>query len=736
MLSSRRRSLAIAFGVALARQALAQDLCLPEPPPAPLPSAASVAQPAPGPPDKTIVVESNDLNVGRDSAAEFSNQVTIHYQGATINAESATFDRDNVEALGSVTLTAPDVVVRAEDLELDAEAETMQFSSASFDLPKRPARGSGEHIKLSSAGFMSVANVLFTTCPVNNKSWELSAREIDFDMNAGLGTAHGVKLDFKGVPILYSPYFSFPIDNQRKSGFLTPSIGQRDRTGLDLAAPYYFNLAPNYDLLVTPRYMSKRGMQVNNEFRYLLPASSGQLHFEYLPDDREVDASRHYLNFRHDTHFGDDWRVGVSLEDVSDDTYFEDLRTSLAAASVTHLNRYVDLTYYAPSWSMLTRVQDYQTIDSTLPDDQRPYQREPQMLFAGRWLGPRIGFDSQTELVNFDRNVGVTGWRLDSTEEFSMRFARSGMYLTPAVAWRQTNYWLDDNSVAPGTNTTPSRGLSVTSLDTGMRFEREAGDSGRLQTLEPRLLYVHVPFVDQSQLPVFDTITPDFNLVQLFRKYQFVGPDRVADTNQVSFGVTTRLIDSKGSERLTATLGQTRYLEAQHVSLPGVTPNSVNASDYVAEMSLDRNVWNLDLGFQWNSETNSTARAETRFEYRPQNDRLFGFGYRFRQDLLEQGDVSVVWPVAERWRIIGSYSYSFLESQALEQFLGWEYDACCWRFRTVARRYVSRTGQQDSAIQFQLELKGLSQNARAPEDLLDRGILGYRSVSQTDKSGL
>ncbi|HUL83490.1 MAG TPA: LPS assembly protein LptD [Gammaproteobacteria bacterium] len=720
----------------MARQALAQDLCLPEPPPAPLPSAASVAQPAPGPPDKTIVVESNDLNVGRDSAAEFSNQVTIHYQGATINAESATFDRDNVEALGSVTLTAPDVVVRAEDLELDAEAETMQFSSASFDLPKRPARGSGEHIKLSSAGFMSVANVLFTTCPVNNKSWELSAREIDFDMNAGLGTAHGVKLDFKGVPILYSPYFSFPIDNQRKSGFLTPSIGQRDRTGLDLAAPYYFNLAPNYDLLVTPRYMSKRGMQVNNEFRYLLPASSGQLHFEYLPDDREVDASRHYLNFRHDTHFGDDWRVGVSLEDVSDDTYFEDLRTSLAAASVTHLNRYVDLTYYAPSWSMLTRVQDYQTIDSTLPDDQRPYQREPQMLFAGRWLGPRIGFDSQTELVNFDRNVGVTGWRLDSTEEFSMRFARSGMYLTPAVAWRQTNYWLDDNSVAPGTNTTPSRGLSVTSLDTGMRFEREAGDSGRLQTLEPRLLYVHVPFVDQSQLPVFDTITPDFNLVQLFRKYQFVGPDRVADTNQVSFGVTTRLIDSKGSERLTATLGQTRYLEAQHVSLPGVTPNSVNASDYVAEMSLDRNVWNLDLGFQWNSETNSTARAETRFEYRPQNDRLFGFGYRFRQDLLEQGDVSVVWPVAERWRIIGSYSYSFLESQALEQFLGWEYDACCWRFRTVARRYVSRTGQQDSAIQFQLELKGLSQNARAPEDLLDRGILGYRSVSQSDKSGL
>jgi LPS-assembly protein len=711
----------------------------PEPPAPALPPAASAApaeQPAPGPSDKTIEIETKSFEISRDAPAEFSNQVTIRYQGATITAESATFDRDNLEALGSVTVTAPGVTVHAEDAEIDRDAETLQFSSADFDLPKKPARGSGEHIKLATAGFMSVANVLFTTCPVDNKSWELKAREIDFDMNAGLGTAHGVKLNFKGVPILYSPYFSFPIDNQRKSGFLTPNIGQRDRTGLDLSVPYYFNIAPNMDDTVQPRYMSKRGLQVRNELRYLLPDSIGQLHFEYLPDDKEVDETRQYVNFRHNTHFGDDWRIVVGIEDVSDETYFEDLGTSLAAASQTNLNRFVDLTYYAPDWSLLTRVQDYQTLDATLTPDQLPYQRQPQTVFAGRWLGPRLAFDSVSELVNFDRNVGVTGWRLDSTEEVSMRFARSGMYLTPAVGWRQTNYWLDENTVAPGTATTPSRGLSITSLDTGMRFEREAGDSRRLQTLEPRLLYVHVPFVDQSQLPVFDTISPDFNLVQLFRKYQFVGPDRVADTSQLSFGVTTRLIDSKGSERLTATLGQTRYLEAQHVSLPGTAPNSANASDYVAEMSYDRDVWNVDLGFQWNSETDSTARAETRFEYRPQNDRLFGFGYRFRRDLLEQGDVSVVWPVAERWRIIGSYSYSFLESQALEQFLGWEYDACCWRFRTVARRYVGRTGQQDSAITFQLELKGLSQGARAPEDLLDRGILGYRSVSQTDKSGL
>ena len=242
---------------------------------------------------------------------------------------------------------------------------------------------------------------------------------------------------------------------------------------------------------------------------------------------------------------------------------------------------------------------------------------------------------------------------------------------------------------------------------------------------------MNVPFVDQSNLPVFDTILPDFNLVQLFRKYQFVGPDRIQDTDQLSYGVTTRLIDAaSGRERITATLGQTRYLNPQRVSLPDAQPNDANVSDYVGELSVAlRDTWSVDVGYQWNSETHSTARAETRFEYRTKEERLFGMGYRYRRDLLEQGDLSLVWPVSQRWRVIGRYSYSFLETEPLEQFVGWEYDACCWRFRVIGRHYVSsRTGEADSSISVQLELKGLSQSAISPEDLLDRGILGYRSI--------
>jgi LPS-assembly protein len=335
--------------------------------------------------------------------------------------------------------------------------------------------------------------------------------------------------------------------------------------------------------------------------------------------------------------------------------------------------------------------------------------------------------------VNFDRDVGTTGWRLDTTQELSLRFSRAGMYLTPAIAYRQTNYWLEN--LAAGADETRERGLPIGSIDLGLTFERDAGERSQwIQSLEPRVLYVNRPFRDQSDLPVFDTILPDFNLVQLFHKYQFVGPDRIGDTDQLSFGFTTRLIDAaSGRERLSATLGQTRYLTSQQVGLPGQMLPDVSASDYVAELQMGlSDMWNLALGYQWDSETNRMARAETRFEFRPQADRVFGVGYRYRRGTLEQGDLSLVWPVGERWRMIGSYSYSLLEKEPLEQFVGWEYEACCWRLRVIGRQYVSRrTGETDSAISIQLELKGLTQGVTSPEELLDRGILGYRRIDGT-----
>ncbi|MBN1238333.1 MAG: LPS assembly protein LptD [Gammaproteobacteria bacterium] len=711
----------------------AEQLCLPDPSVIRLQQQPLFA-PVTTPPSDEIEISAGRVDAGSDSGAVLSNQVEVNYGERTLVGERASFDRaaQRVEIAGRVTYRDPDVTVFGEDAVLDGASEEVMFGQAGFDIPARPARGSAEGI-LITPGTLSLESVNFTTCPADDVAWQLIASDLLIDVEAGFATARGVKLEFKGVPILYSPYFTFPIDGQRKSGFLTPNFAERDRTGLDLSIPYYLNLRPNMDMTVEPRYLSKRGVQLNTEFRYLLPGTDGTLNFSWLPDDDEAGTTRRYVNLQHETAFADGWSVVTGIEQVSDEAYFEDLGNSLSVTSQIYLDRYVDVQYAAPYWMLRSRLQNYQTIDDAIAPADRPYKRVPQVLFEGNWNEGIFGFDSQAELANFDRSVGTTGWRLDSTQEVSLRFARRGMYLTPAVALRQTNYWLDDT--LPGEEDTFSRTLPVASLDAGLKLEREAGRGARwLQTLEPRLLYVHVPFEDQSNLPVFDTILPDFNLIQLFRKYQFVGPDRISDTDQLSFGLTTRLYDERtGEQRLAATLGQTRYLSEQAVSLPGSEPIDADASDYIAELSFGlKDAWTLDVGYQWNTDTERTARTETRFEYRPQEDRLFGLAYRYRRSVLEQGDLSLVWPATDRWRVIGRYSYSFLESEPLEQFVGLEYDSCCWRLRVVGRRFVSRrTGESDSSISLQLELKGFSQRATPPEELLDRGILGYRGISGT-----
>lgn len=681
-------------------------------------------------------IEAGRFAMSAEEGAEFFEQVTIRYLDGRLSAERASIEADGaVDIVGSVRYEDPDVSVFADDASIDPDAERISFARAGFNLPKRPARGSAEQILVENTERISLSNMRFTTCPEDREDWELVADDVELEAEEGFGTARGVRLRFKGVPVFYTPYFTFPIDDQRKSGFLTPNFSERERTGLDVRVPYYLNLAPNYDLLLEPRYLSKRGVQLGSEFRYLLPSSEGRLDFEFLPsDDDAAGMTRRYVDFSHESYFAERWAVSAGIEQVSDGAYFEDLGDSLSITSQTHLNRFVDLAFHAPYWSLVSRFQNYQTIDTTIAAEDRPYQRMPQLRFDGRWGRGRLELDATTELVNFDRDVGATGWRLDATQELSMSFADSGMHLTPAIAVRQTNYWLDE--AGAGVDDSPSRSLPIASLDGGLQLERASGADRRwVHTLEPRMLYVHVPYEEQSALPVFDTIMPDFNLVQLFRKHQYVGADRVADTSRLSFGVTTRLIDAaSGRERLRATLGQTRYHETRRVRLPDEPPSAAAESDYVAELAVNlADNWNLDVGYQWDSTATQTARAETRFEYRPQTDRLFGLGYRYRRGVLEQGDLSLVWPVSERWRFIGRYSYSLLEKEPLEQFVGWEFEACCWRVRLVGRRFVSRrTGETDSSVSFQFQLNGLGQGASAPEQLLDRGILGYRRLVAPD----
>ena len=672
-----------------------------------------------------------------DGSQNVSGGLCVSYRDGEICAERATISADErlIEVLGTVEVRTADFEISAEDGRVDRPADELAFGRAELHLTgERPAHASAENIVVRGDRTISLNELMFTTCPEDDVDWQLVAHTLDIDHAAGFGKARGVVFRFKGVPFIYLPVLSFPVDDRRKSGFLTPTLAERDRTGFDLTVPYYLNLAPNYDLLLEPRSMEDRGAQLGSRFRYLLPGTSGALRFEYMPDDSVINDSRLFVNFAHASSFGQRVELNAYIDNVSDATYFEDLGENLGDISRTHLERIVDLGFYADRWSMISRLQEYQTIDDQIAESDRPHKRLPQMLFAGSWGDDLVVFDSYAEAVDFEHTAIDTGWRFDSTQELSLRFGNAGYHITPAVGFRQTNYRIDATPVAP--ERTISRGLPVGSLDAGLRFERRTrGERSWIQTIEPRLLYVNVPFEDQSTIPVFDTILPEFNLVQLFSKYEFVGGDRVADANRTSFGLTTRLIGaSSGRERLSATIGQTRYREPRRVLLPDETTVDSTVSNYVARLDVGlSNDWLLDVGYQWDGETEETVRSEIGFEYRPNAESLFGFGYRMREGFLEQGDLTVIWPVGDRWRVLGGYSYSLLEHQTLERLGGLEYEACCWLVRVLSQSYIVRsTGQTDTTISLQFELKGLGDRSVRPEELLGRGILGPPRYEQSE----
>jgi LPS-assembly protein len=468
-------------------------------------------------------------------------------------------------------------------------------------------------------------------------------------------------------------------------------------------------------------------LQVGSEFRYLTARNIGQLQFEYLADDNLTSTDRHLVTFDHKTIFDAGWRNVIDFRQASDDSYFEDLGGSLSVSSITHLNRSVAFDYYGEHWSLLARLQDYQTIDDTILPDEEPYRRLPQLRLNGRWsgaLGLKYGLDG--EVVYFDRNVGTTGWRMDIAPQVEWSLEQAGWFVTPGILLEHTRYQLDHDT--PGDPEDPDRTLPIASLDSGLILERRIGGGAWIQTLEPRVLYVHVPYRDQDNLPVFDTILPDLNLVQLYRKNRFLGIDRIADTDQLSIGVTSRVLDvESGRELVTATIGQARYLSSQGVSLPGQPSFTSESSDYIAEVRflLYENL-NFDVGHQWGTGEDGTTQSEARLQYRPDHDKILNLAYRFRRDSLEQGDISWSWPITQRWNFVGRYNYSFRDEEALEQFFGLEYESCCWGLRLVTRRHIStRDGTRDSSVGLQLVLKGMTSVGTAADRLLEHGILGY-----------
>ncbi len=692
------------------------------------------------PKDEKIEISADDAVLGVNGDTNLKGDVKVKQGEREIHAHDVEYQSANTsfKVNGELEYVDPLVRVKGNGGKYSA-SEGADFNAAEFELRQRAARGAAGSLNVSPGGIIDLQRVKFTTCPANDEAWHIQAKRITLDTHSKVGTGRGARVEFKDVPILYLPWMSFPLGDQRKSGFLFPSIGHTTRSGLQFVVPYYWNIAPQADLTFEPVVYEQRGLDVAGQFRYLLPSQRGTLQVNYLPEDRETNDSRYRFKIDHIAELPRNFRFTLDAETVSDDKYFEDFAQGPEGTSVAFVERFAQLRYRDEHWLLSAEVQNFQTMLQTIqpivPGDEftlgdKPYSRLPRFVANGDFgWGPaqRLRYGFESEIVNFYRSFDVTGWRLDAMPSVALNLGNAGYFLRPSIAWRTTQYQL--RNAGSTANDSPSRSMPIASLDAGLVFERTAGSHGqRVMTLEPRLLYLNIPYRNQSDIPLFDTALPDLNLVQLFRTNRYVGADRVSDANQVAVGVTTRLLDADtGTQFLSATLGQIHYFETPRVLLPDETRRSGDSSDFVAQLALTAfQDWNADIGLQWNPEDNHSERTQVRLQYKPAPEKVVNAGYRFQRDRLDQAEVSAAWPVAKHWNLFARYVHSFEDNKAIERFAGLEYSSCCWRLRVLGRRFISnRDEEQDTGIYLQLELTGLASVGSAADAFLSSAIRGY-----------
>ena len=637
---------------------------------------------------------------------------------------------EKIRASGNVLLEDSSYRLQSPAVEIDNRANRARIENAEFELHGNHARGRAAEIKRIDQFRSRYRDLEYTTCDPDDRDWHLRASEMKIDDASGRGSARHARLYLNDIPFLYLPYFQFPVDDRRLSGLLTPSFGYSEDNGNNLSLPIYWNIAPNYDMTVTPAWFSKRGTQLNSENRYLFSKHRGQLDLSYLDDD-EIDDSRWFQQWRHVAELGLGIEAQLLLVEVSDGDIFDDFENMAAEYNNTrHLERRAILRRDGRVWDAQLLWQDYQTLDPAAAVEDRPYNRLPQFKLEANPDPWRGGLETplQLELVEFDREDSVSGSRAHVVAAANWSALDSWYFFEPGLQLALTDYRLEDNTGEDNL----SRSLPTFSIDSGLIFERPAGGQNQwLQTFEPRLYFLHTPFEVQDDIPDFDTSLNARTYNNLFRNNRFTGYDRIGDASQVTLGLASRVYDNdSGAELMHLRIGQIFYLKDRRVSLDG-SRDDATKSDVISELD----IWP-------NPRTRISARLVYEQAGNEINDRdlsvnyadgglAANLGYYFQQDELEQALISVVYPVSERWTLVAKIHRSLRFEQPVENLFGINYESCCWGLKILAGQSGDEDeefAEIDNRIYFELTLKGLSSAGTDIDSQLDRSIPGYQSA--------
>ena len=708
--------------------------------------------------DEQIVIISDYSNAAFNNKAQFIGDVSFSQGQRHIAADSAILDQKNqrLNADGNLIFKDELFTVTADSLEAQMSTNSATLQNTKYWLHGQQVHGDASKLQITSENNLLLTKTNLTTCPPGDESWLLEADMIKIDSTEEWGVIWNAKLRIADVPVLYIPYMTVPVSDKRKSGFLFPSFSTSTTNGIEVITPYYWNIAPEYDLTFTPNFMSSRGLYTKTEFRYLAgEQQNGQFNVEYLgsDDNSDTNANRYLYHWSHQGAINKNWRVRSDYTDVSDNNYFNDLDSDVNQSTDNQLSRIGEASYFERNWDFNMRVQDIKV----LGEDEKPYQVMPQLNFNYRTADfiDSIDFKFNSELTNFSHqdNEYNTATRLHLVPSLIWPIQGPAGSFTSEVKVMQTQYWQQNLEEDSSLDDTVSRTIPQARLHGQVNFERAAQlfDSQYRQTLEPQIQYLYVGYDDQSNIGIYDTAELQEDYYGLFRDRQYSGLDRIADANQFTLGFTTRLFDTNNREKFKFSVGQIMYLESSKVALD-TTYEETSPSTSVLAAELDAqlyNDWFISGSVQHDTETGENKKNEVTLDFRPSNDKLLQLSYRYVPDLLntntnDQVDISQAglrtsWPLSDSLYFVGNYYYDLNESRNIETYTGVQYESCCWAVR-LSYHYRIRTNYDDdlsstddnseefeSGVYLNFVIKGLGGSGPlGVADMLNEGLFNYR----------
>ena len=695
-------------------------------------------------PETPIEIDTGAVAYQQDTGIlTLSEGVDVRRAQERVVADSLTYDRNtgDIETQGATLLERPGLRMIGDHALLNLETNQGQMRNVSYRFSQSAnLRGTADLAELLNPSQTRYQGLVYSTCPPGSNAWSIKASRLKLDQEKGIGVARDARLRIKGVPVVYTPYLRFPIDDRRRSGFLVPTIGTSDESGFELVVPYYWNIAPNLDATISPHFLSERGLLMGTELRYLTRNDRGRIEAEVIPDDAKYDGNgaRWALNLEETGAWLGRFTTSLEFSAVSDDSYLEDFGNGLEITSTRRLLQRGTVGYIGNGWSLLTALEGYQTVDPEITPEQRPYGRLPQVLFnlSPVKLGAGLSASVNAEYDYFDHNHIVYGQRLAMQPSLSLPLRRSYGHIIPTLSLNLSGYDLSNTAV--GQPTSPSHSIPTVEVDSKLVFERDTNWFGTqaLQTLEPRLYYLYTPYEDQAATPVFDSSELTFNFANLFRSNRFTGRDRIGDANQLTTALSSRFLDARtGVEMLRLSVGRILYFADRRVQIFGPT-EVANESPIAGEISaqlFDR--WRGRASFEWDpaEATDQWGRRTLQLQYKESDaERLVNLAYRFDrgasiENRFETTDLSFRMPISNEVNVVGRWLYSLETDETNDAFAGIEFGQCCWKIRVLGRHFKnSADSAASTSLMLQVELAGLGAFGSSVDSFLQREVYGYQ----------